>query len=106
MKKLSLLTLVLLFSSAFMCLGVGKGERITGDKDVAVQTSGSTGFSAGGRSETRGHRSGGLSSRLPYILGIVIIGAGVFLYHRRKQEAKKIGYKGSENDSSSEIPKY
>jgi LPXTG-motif cell wall-anchored protein len=83
-----------------------KGERITVDKDVAVQTSGSTGFSAGNRSGTRGHRSGGLSSSLPYILGIVIVGAGVFLYRRRKQEAKKVEYKGFENDSSSEIPKH
>ena len=83
-----------------------KGERITVDKEVAVQTSGSTGFSTGGRSGLRGHRSGGLSSSLPYILGIVIVGAGVFLYHRRKQKVKKVEYKGSKNDSSSEIPKY
>jgi hypothetical protein len=83
-----------------------KGERITVDKDVAVQMSASTGLGTGSRSGARGNRNGGLSSSLPYILGIVIVGAGVFLYHRRKPEAKKVESKVSESDSSSEIPKY
>jgi len=83
-----------------------KGERITVDKDVAVQMSGSTGFGTGGMSGARGNRSSGLSSSLPYILGIVIVGAGIFLYRRRKQEAKKAEGKTSSTDSSLGIPKY
>ncbi len=83
-----------------------KGERITVDKDVIIQTSASTEFGTGSRSGTRGNRSSGFSSNLLYILGIVIIGAGVYLYHRRKQEAKKNKGETSSADSSSEIPKY
>ena len=81
-----------------------KGERITVDKDVAVQTSASTGL--GGGRGAQGNKSSGLSSILPYILVIVIAGAGVFLYRRQKKGAKKAEYKTSENDSSSGMPKH
>jgi hypothetical protein len=79
-----------------------KGERITVDKDVAVQTSASTGLGGG----SQGNKSSGLSSILPYIVVIVIAGAGVFLYRRQKKGAKKAEYKTSENDSSSGMPKH
>jgi len=82
-----------------------KGERITVDKEVAVQTSSYTGFGTGGRG-ARGNRSSGLSSSLPYILVIVIAGAGIFLYRKQKQGAKKAEYKASENDSSSGMLKH
>jgi hypothetical protein len=81
-----------------------KGERITVDKDVAVQTSASTGL--GGGRGSQGNKSSGLSSILPYIVVIVIAGAGVFLYRRQKKGAKKAEYKTSENDSSSGMPKH
>jgi hypothetical protein len=81
-----------------------KGERITLDKDVAVQTSASTGF---GRSRgSGGNRSSGFSSSLPYIALIVIAGAGVFLYRRQKKGAKKAECKACNNDASSGIPKH
>jgi hypothetical protein len=79
-----------------------KGERITVDKDVAIQMSSFTGFGTGGRSGARGNRSSGLSSSLPYILGIVVIGAGVFLYRRRKQGAKKAEDKNSQLNPTQE----
>jgi hypothetical protein len=81
-----------------------KGERITLDKDVAVQTSASTGF--GGSRGSRGNRSSGFSSSLPYIAVIVIAGAGVFLYRRQKKGAKKAECKACNNDASSGIPKH
>jgi hypothetical protein len=81
-----------------------KGERITLDKDVAVQTSASTGF--GGSRGSRGNRSSGFSSSLPYIVVIVIAGAGVFLYRRQKKGAKKAECKACNNDASSGIPKH
>jgi hypothetical protein len=74
-----------------------KGERITVDKDVTVPASG---FGTGGSSGASGDRTSGLSY-LPIIMIIVIAGAGVFLYRRRKQGAKKAEGKASENDSSS-----
>ena len=80
-----------------------KGARITVDKDVAVPDSG---IGTGGSSGARGNRSSGLSSSLVYIVVIVIAGAGVFLYHKQKQGAKKAEYKASENDSSSGILKH
>jgi len=74
-----------------------KGERITVDKDVTVPASG---FGTGGSSGASGDRTSGLNY-LPIIMIIVIAGAGVFLYRRRKQGAKKAEGKASENDSSS-----
>ena len=41
-----------------------------------------------------------------YIVVIVIAGAGVFLYRKQKQGAKKAEYKASENDSSSGMLKH
>jgi hypothetical protein len=81
-----------------------KGERITVDKDVAVQTSASTGF--GGGRGARGNISSGFSSSLPYVAVIVIAGAGIFLYRRQKKGAKKAECKASDNDASSDIPKH
>ena len=81
-----------------------KGERITVDKNVVVQTSASTGF--GGGRGTRGNRSSGFNPSLLYIVGIVIAGAGVFLYSRRKHGEKKAECRGSENDSSSGMLKH
>ncbi len=71
-----------------------KGERLTVDKDVTVPASG---FSARSFSGQRGNRnrSSGLNSSLPYIVIIVIAGAGVFLYRKRKQGAKKSEGKAS-----------
>ncbi len=83
-----------------------KGERITVDKDVVIQMSASTGFGTGDRTGTRGNRSSGLSSNLLYILGIVIVGAGVFLYRKRKKGAKKADGKTSSDDSSLGMSKY
>jgi hypothetical protein len=83
-----------------------QGERVTVDKDVAIQTSGSTELNTGGRSGVRGYRRGGFSSSLPYILLIVIVGAGVFLYRRRKQGTKKAEGKTSSDNSSLETTKY
>ena len=78
-----------------------KGERIKVDKDVAVQMSAFTEFDTEGRSGARSNSSG-----MIYLLVFVIAGAGVFIYHRRKQRAKKSEYKVSENDSNSEMRKY
>ena len=77
-----------------------KGERQTVDKDVAIPASGFSGRSFSGQ---RGNRnsSSGLNSSLPYIALIVIAGAGVFLYRKRKQGAKKSGSTASSTDSSS-----
>ncbi len=57
-----------------------KGERITVDKDVAVQTSVYTGSEAEGRSGSRDNSSG-----MPYLLVLVIAGAGALIYYRRKR---------------------
>jgi len=59
-----------------------KGERLTVDKDVVVPASG---FSARSYMGQRGNRSSGLNSSLPYIALIVIAGAGIYLYRKRKQ---------------------
>jgi LPXTG-motif cell wall-anchored protein len=83
-----------------------KGERITVDKDVVIQMSASTGFGTGDRTGARGNRSSGLSSNLLYILGIVIVGAGVFLYRKRKKGAKKADGKTSSDNSSLGMSKY
>ncbi len=83
-----------------------KGERITVDKDVVIQMSASMGFGTGDGTGTRGNRSSGLSSNLLYILGIVIVGAGVFLYRKRKKGAKKADGKTSLDDSSLGMSKY
>jgi LPXTG-motif cell wall-anchored protein len=83
-----------------------KGERITVDKDVVIQMSASTGFGTGDRTGTRDNRSSGLSSNLLYILGIVIVGAGVFLYRKRKKGAKKADDKTFSDDSSLGMSKY
>jgi hypothetical protein len=63
-----------------------KGERLTVDKEVAVPASG---FSTRSFSGQRGNRSSGLNTSLPYIALIVIAGAGIYLYRKRKQGAKK-----------------
>ncbi|HWR25089.1 MAG TPA: COG1361 S-layer family protein [Methanosarcina sp.] len=60
-----------------------KGERITVDRDVAVQMSASTGTGTGSRSGTSS--SSGLSSYLVYIVIIVLAGAGIFIYNKKKQ---------------------
>ena len=78
-----------------------KGERIKVDKDVAVQMSAFTGVDTEGRSGARSNSSGML-----YLLVFVIAVAGVFMYRRRKQGAKKSEYKVSENNSNSEMRKY
>jgi hypothetical protein len=77
-----------------------KGEGIKFDKDVAVQMSAFAGIDTGGRPGTRSNSSG-----MPYMLVLVIAGAGVFTYCRRKQGKKKAEYKESENDSNSEMLK-
>jgi len=74
-----------------------KGERITVDKDVTVQMSGSTGSGTENSSGAQSNKSGS-SSYLFLIVIIAIAGAGVFIYRRRKQGAKKAGYRASEND--------
>lgn len=66
-----------------------RGERITVDKDVAVQMTASAGTTGtGGRSRATGSSSS-FSSYLIYIVVIVAVGAGVVLYRRKKPE--KIG---------------
>jgi hypothetical protein len=77
-----------------------KGERITVDKDVAVQMSSFAEFGTEDRYGAQGNSSG-----MPYLLVLVVAGAGVFLYRRRKQEAQKAKYKASENDVNSEMLK-
>ncbi len=77
-----------------------KGERIAVNKDVAVQTSEFTGANSEGRSEV-----GGNSSVIPYLLVLVIAGAAVFMYRRRKQAAKKAESKASESQVSSGMQK-
>lgn len=63
-----------------------RGERITVDKDVAVQMTASAGTTGtGGRAGTTGS-STSLSSYLIYIVVIVAAGAGVVLYRRKKLE--------------------
>jgi hypothetical protein len=78
-----------------------KGERITVDKDVAVQMSSFAEIGTEDKSRARGNSSG-----MPYLLVLVVAGAGAFLYRRRKQEAKKAEHKASENDISSEMLKH
>ena len=64
-----------------------KGERIIVDKDVAVQISAFTGDYTGGRSGVKDNSSG-----MPYLLVLLLIaGAGVFMYRKRKLGAKKAG---------------
>lgn len=76
-----------------------KGERITVDKDVTIQMSAYTGDYTGGGSEVRSNSSG-----IPYLLVLLLIaGAGVFIYRRRKPGAKKAGYKAYGNDVNSGI---
>ncbi|MHC1754784.1 MAG: COG1361 S-layer family protein [Methanosarcina sp.] len=57
-----------------------KGERITVDKDVEIEmTSSST---TTGRPETD---SSSLSSYLPYLMIVIVAGAGIFMYRKKKQ---------------------
>jgi hypothetical protein len=70
-----------------------KGERITVDKDVEIEmTSSST---ATGRPETD---SSSLSSYLPYLMIVIVAGAGIFMYRKKKQagNGKKSGDKKPE----------
>ena len=74
-----------------------KGERIIVDKEVAVQISSFTGNYIEGGSGVKGNSSG-----MPYLLVVLLIaGAGVFIYRRRKQGARKAGYKASGKDVNS-----
>jgi len=66
-----------------------RGERITVDKDVAVQMTASAGTTGTGSRARATGSSSGLSSYLLYIVVIVAAGAGVVLYRRKKLE--KIG---------------
>ena len=63
-----------------------KGERITVNKEVAVPASG---FSTRNLAAAQGNKINSYNSSLLYIAIIVIAGAGVFVYRRRKQGAKK-----------------
>ncbi len=64
-----------------------KGDRLTVDKEVAIPASG---FGSRSFSGQRGNKSSGLNSSLPYIVALIVIaGAGIFLYRKRKQGAKK-----------------
>jgi len=78
-----------------------KGERITVDKDVIVQMSASTGAGNGESSGVRGNSSG-----IPYLFVLVIAGAGLFMYYRRKRRAKKTEYKTPEDEVSSGMLKH
>jgi hypothetical protein len=74
-----------------------KGERITVDKEVAIQISSYMGDYIEGGSGVDGNSSG-----IPYLLVILVIaGAGVYIYRRRKLGSKKVGYKVSGNDINS-----
>lgn len=63
-----------------------KGERLKVDKEVAIPTSGVGTRTFSGQ---RGNRSSGLDSNLIYIALIVIAGAGIYIYRKRKQGSKK-----------------
>ena len=86
-----------------------KGERITVQKDVPVQMTSSTGVTGTSRAG-KTNTSTGTSSYLIYLLIVVVAGAGVFLYRRKKQGtktgAKKVEDKVSENDPGSGMLKY
>ena len=74
-----------------------RGERITVDKDVAVQMTAYVGTTGtGGRARTTGSSSS-LSSYLIYIVAIVAAGAGVVLY--RKKKLGKIGKESRDEKS-------
>jgi len=77
-----------------------KGERITVYKDVAIQISAFTGDYSENRSGASGNSSG-----MSYLLVLLIAGAGVFMYRRRKLGAKKAGFKASGNEVNSGILK-
>jgi hypothetical protein len=78
-----------------------KGDRITVNKDVAVQMSTYTEDGNEKRSRVRGN-----NSSMPYLLVLVIAGAGVIMYRRRKKGANKAGHKTSEDEISSEMRKH
>lgn len=70
-----------------------KGGRIKVDKDVLIQPSAFAGGYEGisGASENN-------SSGMPYLLVLLIAGAGAFIYYRRRMGTKKSGNKESGND--------
>ena len=61
-----------------------KGERLTVDKEVEIQSNTTAGFNSGNRQGTAGSSSG-FGSYLLYIILIALVGAGVFLYRKKKQ---------------------
>ena len=75
-----------------------RGERITVDKDVAVQMSAPAGTGTESGSRATGNSSG-FSSYLLYIVVLVLAGAGVFVYRKKKQarNEKQFGDKKPED---------
>lgn len=74
------------------------GRRLTVDKEVKVEMTSSSmtaGMGPGGRS------NGGLSSYIPYALVLVVAGAGVILYRRKKQGKSLKFFKGKKGKKSS-----
>ncbi|MCC4771580.1 hypothetical protein FXV91_15830 [Methanosarcina sp. DH2] len=58
-----------------------KGERITVDRDVEIEMT-SAAMATGGRPGADSNNQG---SYLPYLVVIIVAGAGVFMYRRKKQ---------------------
>jgi hypothetical protein len=80
-----------------------KGERITVDKAVKLET---TSGNMTAREARRAGNSSGLSSYLLYIVLIALAGIGVFMYYRQKQSAKKTESNSSNYENGSEIPRH
>ena len=81
-----------------------RGERITVDKDVAIQMTASAGTTGtGGRARATGSSSS-LSSYLIYIVVIVAAGAGVVLYRRKKLEKIGTESRDEKKDDQKQIP--
>ncbi|HWQ44218.1 MAG TPA: COG1361 S-layer family protein [Methanosarcina barkeri] len=78
-----------------------KGERITVNKEVKLETTSTGNMTAQGPGEQG--NSSEFGSYLLYIVLIALTGVGVFAYRKKKQGDKKAGHTASGEDASSEV---